>query len=255
MIVRVTPVCIIARDDARRGETRGVFLLLGLSLLLLPGCGSFLATLSGVEETPAVEPLLVPGGREGDGPVTSVEAEYVHDEPILALPDHLFLSASAEAGADDPALPEPDGRHLPLVLFPFDSWVLTSTAKAILKEAGTWLRTYNHGELSVEGHTDPKGTASYNQALGLRRAEAVMRYLVNLGVRSETMVATSFGMEAPVCRQVTAYCDAMNRRSTVFVAQRHLHPVVSSLTNFSEHGQTATRHPAPSPLHEKEPHP
>ncbi len=254
-MVNVTQACMIDGARARRGGTRGVVFFLSLHLFLLTGCGSFVATMTGVEEPPAVEPLLVPGGPEGDGPVTRVDAEYVDDEPILALPENLFASASRGGGGAELDVPEPDGRHLPLVLFPFDSWVLTSQAKTILKEAGTWLRTYNHGELSVEGHTDPKGTTSYNHALGLRRAEAVRRYLVSLGVREDSMVPTSFGKDAPVCRQASAYCDAMNRRSTVFVAQRHGHPVVSALTNFTEHGQASTPRPTSSPLVAKEFHP
>ena len=254
-MVSVTHADMIDDFRTRGSGTRGVVLFLSLHLVLLTGCGSFLATMTGMEETPAVEPLLVPGGRDGEGPVISVEAEYVEDEFILSLPDELFASASSGGGDAEPDIPEPDGRHLPLVLFPFDSWVLTSQAKTILKEAGTWLRTYNHGELSVEGHTDPKGTTSYNHALGLRRAESVRRYLVSLGVRKDTMVPTSFGKEAPVCRQATAYCDAMNRRSTVFVAQRHGHPVVSALTNFTEHGQASPPRPTSSPLVAKEFHP
>ncbi len=252
-MVSVTHIDMADRHHTGGGTTRGIGLVLGLCLFLLPGCGSFLSTMTGMEASPEVDPLLVPEGRDGEGPVTRVAAEYVEEDPLLALPDELF--ASANIGGGEPVVPEPDGRHLPLVLFPFDSWVLTSHAKTILNEAGAWLRTYNHGELSVEGHTDPKGTASYNHALGLRRAESVRRYLVSLGVSEDSLVPTSFGKEAPVCRQATAYCDAMNRRSTVFVAQRHGHPVVSALTNFSEHGQASPSRPSSSPLVAKEFHP
>ena len=55
----------------------------------------------------------------------------------------------------------------------------------MLQEASNWLRTSLHGELTIEGHTDAKGTKAYNQALGYKRAQAVMKYLKDLGIKPE----------------------------------------------------------------------
>jgi peptidoglycan-associated lipoprotein len=43
------------------------------------------------------------------------------------------------------------------------------------------------------GHTDPRGSAAYNEALGLKRAQAVATYLQKLGVPAERIQSTSRG--------------------------------------------------------------
>lgn len=182
---------------------------LGLALLVLTACQHHSIS-TAIDET---------------GPL---EAQLLEQEKIFPLPSDV----SQGNGGDAPQ--QADGRHLPLVLFPYDRWMLTPQAKKILEQAGAWLRTYNHGELRVEGHTDPQGTTSYNYALGLRRASTVIRYLGNLGVDHKSMVPVSFGEDRPVCHEVSAYCDAMNRRAAVFVARREAHPLLLDLTDFTD---------------------
>ncbi len=222
---------------------RGVILPLGVALMILTGCQHQSATMMAEEGGP----LLVPEGQHSETSMIMEEEQFLDQEEIFPLLGDGPNGNGRDTSSESAALQEPDGRHLPLVLFPYDSWTLTPQAKKILKQAGAWLRTYNHGELSVEGHTDPKGTTSYNYALGLRRAQAVTRYLVNLGADPKSMVATSFGEDAPVCHQVSAYCDAMNRRAAVFVAQRDAHVLFSSLTDFAE---GATYVPTPPHAHD-----
>jgi outer membrane protein OmpA-like peptidoglycan-associated protein len=218
-------------SDERTQTMRGLVLLLGFALMVLTGCQHHSVTTVGEE----VGPLLVPQGQDSATSVTIEEAHLFEQEKIFPLP--LDVPNGNENGRDassvSDTLQQPDGRHLPLVLFPYDSWTLTPQAQKILEHAGAWLRTYNHGELSVEGHTDPKGTTAYNYALGLRRASTVIRYLVNLGADQQSMVPASFGEAAPVCHEISAYCDAMNRRAAVFVARREAHPLLSALTDFS----------------------
>jgi outer membrane protein OmpA-like peptidoglycan-associated protein len=45
------------------------------------------------------------------------------------------------------------------------------------------------------GHTDPRGTETYNQNLGMERAERVKRYLVNHGVAPARIVTETAGEE------------------------------------------------------------
>jgi outer membrane protein OmpA-like peptidoglycan-associated protein len=65
--------------------------------------------------------------------------------------------------------------------------------------------------LTVEGHTDNQGSAEHNIKLSERRANAVVRYLVSVGVRTP-MQAPGYGASAPVCFTDTEECRAMNRR-------------------------------------------
>lgn len=64
----------------------------------------------------------------------------------------------------------------------------------------------------VEGHADSRGTSEYNLALGDRRATAVRRYLVSLGISQERVMTVSKGEEQPFCREENEECWQMNRR-------------------------------------------
>ena len=64
------------------------------------------------------------------------------------------------------------------VLFDFDKAELKPQARQALTQVATIIREKARGAVRIEGHTDGKGSAEYNQALSQRRAEAVRQYLV-----------------------------------------------------------------------------
>lgn len=64
--------------------------------------------------------------------------------------------------------------------------------------------------VTVEGHCCPLGTAAYNMALGMRRAEAVKAFLVRLGVPTARLATVSYGMEKLVTADPAQY--EQNRR-------------------------------------------
>lgn len=63
------------------------------------------------------------------------------------------------------------------VLFDFDKATLRADAAAPLDKAAELIKSYPQAPLSVVGHTDSKGDDAYNDALSLRRAEAVAQAL------------------------------------------------------------------------------
>lgn len=63
------------------------------------------------------------------------------------------------------------------VLFDFDKAELRPDAAPSLEKAAELIKSYATAPLTVLGHTDGKGTDAYNDALSLRRAEAVARAL------------------------------------------------------------------------------
>jgi NitT/TauT family transport system substrate-binding protein len=74
----------------------------------------------------------------------------------------------------------------------------------------------------VEGNTDSQGEPDANQQLSLRRAFAIVEYLVSRGVPRDRMVARGNGEAIPVASNKTAEGRALNRRTDVlFIRAPH----------------------------------
>ena len=67
-------------------------------------------------------------------------------------------------------------------------------------------------KILVEGHCDERGSEEYNLALGAKRASAVEKALVQLGVPSARIKTVSYGKEKPFCTASNESCWQENRR-------------------------------------------
>jgi peptidoglycan-associated lipoprotein len=101
------------------------------------------------------------------------------------------------------------------VRFGFDRADLDEASRATLDKIAQCLKSAKGA--TVEGHCDERGTTEYNLHLGERRAEAVRKYLGNLGVPMKSLKTTSYGQERPLCTERTEDCWAKNRRAVVVV--------------------------------------
>jgi len=99
------------------------------------------------------------------------------------------------------------------VHFEFDSFQLNEQAKETLGANAEWLKSHPHAVLTIEGHCDDRGTASYNHVLGEKRAIRTKTYLTSLGVPAERLHVMSFGKENPVCWDSSEPCYQKNRRA------------------------------------------
>jgi peptidoglycan-associated lipoprotein len=81
------------------------------------------------------------------------------------------------------------------VHFEFASSELRESDRPVLDRFATVIKEYYPGALiTVEGFTDPAGSAAYNQRLGQRRADAVREYLATAGgFASDSIKAVSYG--------------------------------------------------------------
>ena len=86
---------------------------------------------------------------------------------------------------------------LPPVYFAYDSDELDGTAQQVLNQNAETLKKNPSWIVSVEGHTDERGTAEYNLALGERRALSARTYLVSLGIAADRLRTVSYGKEFP----------------------------------------------------------
>ncbi|MFZ0726155.1 MAG: peptidoglycan-associated lipoprotein Pal [Desulfobacterales bacterium] len=96
--------------------------------------------------------------------------------------------------------------------FAFDKSYLDEKAQTILKKKATFLKANPDIYITIGGHTDERGTAEYNLALGERRAESAKSFLVDLGIPAYRLSTVSYGEEKPLCNAKTEECWARNRR-------------------------------------------
>ena len=103
------------------------------------------------------------------------------------------------------------------LLFAVDQSALSGTAQANLDELAGTLNKYEDTDILVEGHTDADGAEDHNQALSVRRAQAVSGYLVQHGVRAGRLSTMGYGEAQPVAANDTEMGKASNRRVEIAI--------------------------------------
>ncbi|WP_418319551.1 peptidoglycan-associated lipoprotein Pal [Piscinibacter sakaiensis] len=170
--------------------------------LLLGGCASDVKL-----DTPVPVESRTPGaagGTGGAGPGGAGGAGGTAGSAGQSGVASVDLSKSAAAAAN---------ANLPrIVYFDFDSYVVKDEFRNVVEGNAKMLANDRSRRMSLEGHTDERGSREYNLALGQKRAEAVAKAMVLLGAAENQLEAVSFGEERPaaVGRDESAW--AMNRR-------------------------------------------
>jgi outer membrane protein OmpA-like peptidoglycan-associated protein len=98
------------------------------------------------------------------------------------------------------------------VLFGFDKSNLSDEAKTNLDKLVTVLNKYPDTNIEVQGHTDSKGSKSYNQSLSERRANAVSGYLTGKSIKANRLTIKGFGETVPKYENDTDTGRTQNRR-------------------------------------------
>jgi len=99
-----------------------------------------------------------------------------------------------------------------VVFFDYDSFVVKAEARPVIESHARFLQANKQRKAMLEGHTDERGGREYNLALGQKRAEAVQRALVLLGVPDSQIEAVSYGKEKPAVQGADEAAWAKNRR-------------------------------------------
>jgi outer membrane protein OmpA-like peptidoglycan-associated protein len=104
------------------------------------------------------------------------------------------------------------------VLFASNKSDLLPSAQAKLSEVAQALTQQDsQSRITVEGHTDSQGGASFNQDLSQRRAQSVRDYLVTRGMAPDRITSQGFGLTRPIADNGTAEGRADNRRVEIVV--------------------------------------
>ena len=104
------------------------------------------------------------------------------------------------------------------VLFDFDQASLKANSRDSITTLANYLIKNPDRKVIVEGYTDSKGSAAYNQGLSERRANAVKNALVRSRVDPSRVVAQGYGKEYPVASNATNSGRAQNRRVEVTIS-------------------------------------
>ncbi|ROR21431.1 peptidoglycan-associated lipoprotein [Comamonas sp. BIGb0124] len=99
-----------------------------------------------------------------------------------------------------------------IIYFDFDSAEIRPEYRSVVEAHGNYLRSNPRSQVLLTGHTDPRGGAEYNLALGQRRAQSVERALTQQGVSNDRLEAVSYGKERPASTEATESGYQLNRR-------------------------------------------
>lgn len=163
---------------------------------------------------------LNPGTDVVDGAPVASAAPEPTPEPAAPEPGTCVSDADCAAGErcdGGRCGAAPPGCSLVRVQFGFNAAQLSPEAMNALRDNASCIAQRQAKAVLVEGHCDERGTAEYNVALGNRRAAAVRRYLIDLGVKA-SLDTVSFGKEIPLVAGSDETAWAQNRRAELRLA-------------------------------------
>lgn len=100
------------------------------------------------------------------------------------------------------------------IYFDFDRYDVKAQYRDQISRLGQCLETNPELTAVIEGHTDDRGTPSYNMALGQKRADAVKNFLkTSKGIASNRIHTVSHGEQKPAVNESTEYAWQQNRRA------------------------------------------
>jgi len=150
------------------------------------------------EASPPLPQAAKPGDRDGDG-----------------VTDDRDECPRTPSGA------RADGRGCWVIRglnFATNSAEIDPTSKRRLVQEVVPVITQNSGvQLRIDGHTDSRGAAAYNQQLSERRAQSVRDFLISQGVPASRLTARGFGEASPIAPNDTPENLRRNRRTELTV--------------------------------------
>lgn len=179
-------------------------------------------------------------GKEYESRLLTSDEEFVgpYDNEFIPLRDSDLKSAYL----GDAALPQPKGipgqkgvpslsefylppdmlrAYFKPVHFDTDEHVLKDKHEMeALAQMAAYLKKNPNVFLVIEGHCDERASASYNMALGMRRANYVRSYLVKQGVDMNRVYTVSRGKEQPLTLGHGPDDWKLNRRSEFKIYER-----------------------------------
>ncbi|WGS88228.1 OmpA family protein [Methylomonas sp. UP202] len=142
-------------------------------------------------------------------------ANSERDQALLAQQDILINQLNAKKTARGLVITLGD------VLFRSNKARLQSGGLRNVDKLADFLKQYSGYKVLIEGYTDSKGSAEFNEELSDRRAYAVRTALVDGGVNSDRIMTRGYGEEYPVADNDTAANRQLNRRVEIILSDEN----------------------------------
>ncbi|MDA1306597.1 MAG: OmpA family protein [Acidobacteria bacterium] len=184
-------------------RTSSLLALTLAAVLTAAACGGKKAP---VEATTPPPPATFPGATTPSTPPPP-PAPVPEPPPIIV---ETPIPSDPLAGLDTDEI----NRQSPLkpVFFLYDSDTIDAEGQRVLAANAEVLAQYPTWAITIEGHSDERGTAEYNLALAERRALSIKAYLLSLGVAADRIRTVSYGKEFPFDPGQNEAAWAKNRR-------------------------------------------
>ncbi len=101
------------------------------------------------------------------------------------------------------------------IQFDYNEATIRPDAQAVIDRIAAMLKRHTELQVQIEGHTDKRGDAAFNQTLSEQRAEAVKQALAKQGIATDRMQTIGYGEEKPLDIAETPQAWAVNRRVTL----------------------------------------
>src|SRR5690349_11833858 len=179
-----------------------------VALMMVGACGK--------KKPPVARPPVAPpaatsstGSGSATPPEPIRESVPVPSEPIAS--DSLSATDIDTLNKNSPFQP---------VFFAYDQDDIDAEGQQSLNHNAELMKKYPTWIVTIEGHSDERGTAEYNLALGERRALAARNYLVSLGIPADRLRTVSYGKEFPFDPGHTESAWEKNRRAHFVVTSK-----------------------------------
>lgn len=121
------------------------------------------------------------------------------------------------------------GKNIVLnnIFFDFDKATLRADSKPELERVAKVLKDNPSMKIEISGHTDNKGSATYNLKLSESRAKSVVDFLISAGIESTRLTYKGYGFLKPIASNTTEEGRQQNRRTEFKVLEIDLNAKVT----------------------------
>ncbi|MHB8120686.1 MAG: peptidoglycan-associated lipoprotein Pal [Desulfuromonadaceae bacterium] len=193
-----------------------IMLLAGISMasLFASGC----ANKEAVKKEEAVVPVSTAAKVEQAKPVEEVApVEQVNE--VNPAQTEVVSATTTDVAPLDPAQTASE-IMFESVYFDFGKSDLRQDARDVIsKNAELILKSLAGTKVQISGHSDERGSAEFNLALGEHRAKSVQKYLTTLGVKAADISVVSYGEEKPAVIGNDESAWSKNRRAEFVIVK------------------------------------